>query len=204
MIHPLDPTDAPTAWRTLAASFDEDPMFRFLLPDDERRRSWLSLLMALALHQSLPGQQVFTPLGGAAAGVLALIAPGAYPQPQRLASFLARARRRPRLARPTRQLYRVGLDVMRRMERAHLREPHLYVLVIGVDPARKGQGLGRQLMQHTAAEAERAGVPAYLETSNPVNLGFYARFGFEVREELTARDGAPPVWTLLRPSGARV
>jgi predicted N-acetyltransferase YhbS len=98
---------------------------------------------------------------------------------------------------------RVGRDVMQLMDRAHHREPHLYVLVLGVDPARKGQRLGRQLMQHVVAEAARARVPAYLETSNPVNLGFYARFGFEVCQELHARDEAPPVWTLLRPAGTR-
>lgn len=179
-------------------------MFRFLLPDDQRRRRWLPVIMALALHQTLPGQLVFTPAGGAASGVLAMIPPGAYPPPHRLASFIARPSRRPPLAAPTRHLVRVGLDVLRKMDEAHHSEPHLYVLAVGVDPGRKGQGLGRQLMQHAVAEAERAAVPAYLETTNPVNLGFYARFGFEVCKELTARDGAPPVWTLLRPRGARV
>jgi GNAT superfamily N-acetyltransferase len=204
VIHPLDPADASTAWRTLTAAFDEDPMFRFLLPDAERRRAWLPLIMAMALHQSRPAGQVCTPAGGAASGILAMIPPGAYPPPLRLASFLARPGRRPPLAAPTRQLMRVGRDVVRLMEQAHPRQPHLYVLVVGVDPARKGLGLGRQLLQHAVESAERAGVPAYLETSNRVNLGFYARFGFEVEQELHARDGAPPVWTLLRPLGARV
>jgi hypothetical protein len=51
------------------------------------------------------------------------------------------------------------------------------------------------LLRAAFAMAAARQVPVFLETSNPVNLGFYKRFGLNVRAEITL-DGAPPLWTL--------
>lgn len=42
------------------------------------------------------------------------------------------------------------------------------------------------------------GLPAYLESSNPRNIAFYARHGFEVREEVECGKGAPVCTTMWR------
>lgn len=48
--------------------------------------------------------------------------------------------------------------------------------------------------------AAAAAVPVWLETSNPRNLAYYRRLGFEVVDELAAPP-VPPVWTMAaRPS----
>lgn len=58
--------------------------------------------------------------------------------------------------------------------------PHHYLGVIGVDPAVRGQGLGKQLLHafcdRSAADPASTGV--YLETANPANVGFYESAGF--------------------------
>jgi hypothetical protein len=41
-------------------------------------------------------------------------------------------------------------------------------------------------------------MPAYLESSKARNVPFYARFGFEVVEELPSRRGSPPMWRMWR------
>ena len=48
-------------------------------------------------------------------------------------------------------------------------------------------------------DAEHA--PAYLESSNPANVPYYQRFGFEVTGEIVLPDGGPslvPMWRRAR------
>src|SRR5579871_6269066 len=67
-----------------------------------------------------------------------------------------------------------------------------YLSIVAVDPAFQGQGLGRQLLESTIAEADRAGATCYLETFSERNLSFYQRLGFAAkarfREPITGAD----------------
>ena len=82
----------------------------------------------------------------------------------------------------------------------HPREPHWYLAVLGADVAYQGNGLGSLLMKHALALCDRDGLPAYLESSNPGNVPFYQRHGFEVMGQIES--GSVPVITpMLR--GAR-
>jgi hypothetical protein len=45
-------------------------------------------------------------------------------------------------------------------------------------------------------DAEHA--PAYLESSNPDNIPYYQRFGFEITGEITLPDGGPSMWPMWR------
>ena len=56
--------------------------------------------------------------------------------------------------------------------------PVWYLSIVAVDPAAQGQGLGRQLLAPTLAEADRASALCYLETFSPRNFAFYERLGF--------------------------
>jgi ribosomal protein S18 acetylase RimI-like enzyme len=52
---------------------------------------------------------------------------------------------------------------------------------IAVDPARQGEGLGRQLMDHAVGEARRLSLPTvrlYTNVAMTENLSMYARIGF--------------------------
>ena len=85
------------------------------------------------------------------------------------------------------------------VEGAHPKEPpHWYLGFLGTVPERQGQGLGAQLLSDRLAEVDRAGLPAYLESSNPRNISLYRRHGFEVVEELAMPGGCPPVWRMWR------
>lgn len=65
------------------------------------------------------------------------------------------------------------------MAREHPKAPHMYLFSIGTRKAFRGKGLGKQLMSPVTDAADRAGVPCYLENSNPANTGFYRSRGFE-------------------------
>lgn len=62
----------------------------------------------------------------------------------------------------------------------HPQEPHWYLSMIGVDPARQGRGYGSAILKETVRRCDEDGVIAYLESSNPKNVPLYERYGFEV------------------------
>lgn len=76
--------------------------------------------------------------------------------------------------------------------------PHVYLFTIAVRPGLQGQGYGRRLMQPVLEACDRAGLPAYLESSNPANLGFYGSLGIKAAGEIHAGPSAPPMTPMWR------
>lgn len=95
----------------------------------------------------------------------------------------------PRLPRAAR-----GLELM---ERAHPREPHWYLAVVGTDPAHQGKGVGRALIEPVLAGCDAEGLGAYLESSKERNVPYYERFGFTVTGQIDLPEG-PPLWLMWR------
>lgn len=191
------------AVETLGAAFDEDPLFRWFAGDahDEprtakRRREILSWFHESAINECMSVDGVFTwdDDDGAKRGVIATIPPGCWPMP------LHRTLRAITFAHPrifTSRMIRGGLHVEKRIRARHPDESHVYVYLLGVHPSLKGKGLGGQLMRHACNVADAGGHAVHLETSNPVNLPFYARFDLEVKSEIEGH-GGPTVWTMTR------
>lgn len=69
--------------------------------------------------------------------------------------------------------------IFEQMAKYHPAEPHWYLPLIGVDPANQGKGHGDALMTYALAQCDCDHAPAYLESSNPRNIPFYQRHGFE-------------------------
>ncbi|SEF78773.1 Acetyltransferase (GNAT) family protein [Thermomonospora echinospora] len=76
--------------------------------------------------------------------------------------------------------------------------PAWFLATVGVDPDAQGRGLGGAVVRPGLEEAERAGVPAYLETSAERNVRFYERLGFEVEAEAELPGGGPRTWCMWR------
>lgn len=89
------------------------------------------------------------------------------------------------------------------MARHHPEFDHAYLFTIGVRPQERGRGYGRRLIQPVLDACDRAGLPAYLENSNPANCGFYGSCGFERVSMIEILPDAPPLEAMLRrPRGA--
>lgn len=83
------------------------------------------------------------------------------------------------------------------MDGAHPTELHWYLPMIGVNGACRGGGPGTALLRATLALCDRDSLPAYLEASNPRNIPFCERHGFERRAPL--RQGScPPITPMWR------
>jgi len=88
------------------------------------------------------------------------------------------------------------------MDRHRPTEPVWFLGTVGVHPDSRGRGLGRAVIAAGLREADAAGVPAFLETSAPRNVGLYESLGFGVTAEYDLPDGGPRTWSMLRPVGA--
>lgn len=100
-------------------------------------------------------------------------------------------------------IQRDAAGVFEQMASFHPREPHWYLPLIGVDPARQGQRLGDKLMAHALARCDADQLPAYLESSNPRNLPFYLRHGFEELGKIQVGSSPTLVPMLRRPRPAQ-
>jgi GNAT superfamily N-acetyltransferase len=180
--------------RTLGRAFFDDPVMAWMLPNaDLRRRKLHHLFASLTRHHHLSRGGVEVALYGDGVGAAALWdPPGEWKHTQ-----LEQLRAVPGLFWAFGRSLRKGLVAEEMMKAAHPEEPHWYLGIIGSDPDVRGMGLGHALMQSRLDRADAEYAPAYLESSNPVNVPYYERFGFEVTGELKLPHGGPsliPMW----------
>lgn len=80
-------------------------------------------------------------------------------------------------------------------------EPHWYLNMLATHPDWQRQGLGGQLMATVFDIAATEGLPCYLETETEANVAYYRHHGFEVRSEWDLEAGGvagPHMWGMLR------
>ncbi|RKR82003.1 acetyltransferase (GNAT) family protein [Mucilaginibacter gracilis] len=73
-----------------------------------------------------------------------------------------------------------------------------YLSILGVNPARQGQGLGSALVRGVLQDTDRLMKPTYLETFNPKSLPFYQRLGYEIIAKVDEPNTNASYWVLMR------
>ena len=71
----------------------------------------------------------------------------------------------------------------------HPTDPHFYLFIVGASV--HGRGAGPRVIAPTLERCDAEGLPAYLESSNPRNVGFYERLGFEAQWQHRVGDDGP-------------
>jgi GNAT superfamily N-acetyltransferase len=185
-----NPDDDERLTSVLVRAFEDDPVIRWVFPDDEEARR---LYFRTNLELGHPHGTIFTidsRLG------CAIWAPPGEWRVSLWTQFLL-------VLRIIRMLgvrrFQRGMMVFDRLQKEHQEGPHYYLGVLGVDPSSQGRGLGSALVGAGLELADRAGVGAYLETSNPRNLPLYQRQGFEVTRSFEFAPGGPSCWLMWRP-----
>jgi GNAT superfamily N-acetyltransferase len=176
---------------TLARAFHDDPVMTWLFGErpGPRLRRLRRYFASEARRHRRHGQVL---VGGDDAGAAFWDPPGlwrvTWPQLLRSAPVMLPAvgARIPRAIK--------ALDLI---DRAHPREHHWYLAVLGTDPPRQGQGVGTALVNPVLERCDRQGLGAYLESSKPTNVPYYERFGFSVTGQIDLPSG-PPVWPMWR------
>lgn len=75
---------------------------------------------------------------------------------------------------------------------------HLYLMFLGVEPSRQGQGLGSALIGAMLARADAEGLPCYLDTFQPRNVPLYQKHGFKITIEDVEPNSGVRGWGFLR------
>jgi len=197
----LDRGGIAEAARVLAASLVDEPGFVSVYPDAARRRDVMGRLMDALLRDAIAFRHVWVALDGEEIlGVAVWFPPGAYPPT--LGRNLRLAPRVLPLLRhgPGRFLGLIAMEG--NAERHHPKEPVWYLAALGVAPGRQGRGIGSRLLAPVLEMADARGEPAYLETGEEINVRFYQRAGFEVRDPAVriAPAPGPTHWTMYRPA----
>jgi GNAT superfamily N-acetyltransferase len=93
------------------------------------------------------------------------------------------------------------LVALQPMLEAHPHTPHWYLAFVGTRPEGRGGGLASTLIAAVTDRCDAEGVPAYLESSDPMNVPLYERHGFGVTGEVAIADGPtiPLMWRDPRP-----
>jgi GNAT superfamily N-acetyltransferase len=186
------PADVTALTAALAAAFEDDPIFGWLLPERRRRHDKLLRFFALELKDVvLPTGTVW--MSPARSGACLELPPGRWRMP-----LTTQALHAPQFVAVFGRSLPRALVTITKMERRHLREPHVYVPYIGVAPDAQGAGLGTRLLGRTLERADAEGLPTYLEATSEQNAALYARLGFEHLGAFTVL-GSPPLWPMRRP-----
>jgi len=192
----VDETDIAALASALGAAFQSDPVMSWIFPDAETRgRRVAPMFEVLARHFHLRhGLCTLAEDGGTALGGAMWDPPGEWRVGPLRTALAIPAAMRAMGGSVTR-----GLAVTDAFERVHPAEPHYYLAYVGARPEAQGRGVGSALLRTTLEQVDRRRMPAYLESSDEANVGYYERFGFEVIGEVRLPDG-PRVPTMWRPA----
>lgn len=189
-----------SAGRILASAFYSDPFFRYILPDDATRMERLNRYACIYVKASCLMDAVHgtgTPLSGVAVWT----APGRELTPNERSE--AGMDRLPGIFGSEGFERYLGMVANLSIERARdVPLPHWYLSILGVDPARQGEGLGSALLQPILKVADQTHTPCYLETFVEGNLAFYTRHGFRMLVAEVEPKSSMPFWTMKRTPSA--
>jgi ribosomal protein S18 acetylase RimI-like enzyme len=183
--------------RSLGRAFYDDPIMMWMLPNAaQRAKSLPRMFAAMTRHHFLAGGGAEVATNGSGIGAAALWdPPGRWKQSGRDELLMM-----PIVIWAFRSRVPAARQVMEIMKREHPEEPHWYLAVIGSDPTVRGAGFGQALMRSRLDRCDAEHAPAYLESSNPDNVPYYMRFGFEVTGEIKLPDGGPSMFPMWRPA----
>jgi GNAT superfamily N-acetyltransferase len=178
-------------------AFYDDPIWAWAFPNDERRLEQYRIWWGLFMHSALPHGSIWMTEDRGAAALW--IPPG---QPELGEEDEARVE--PLLRELLGPHAEDVLTLLERFEASHPRHaPHHYLSLLGTHPNHRGQGKGMALLSENLDRIDTQGMPAYLESSNPVNHQRYERLGFVQVGEFSAPNGGPTAACMWRePRGA--
>ena len=89
------------------------------------------------------------------------------------------------------------VGVFEQSDRYRPTEPHWYLSLIGVEALHRNKGCGAALLRHGLRRCDQEHLPAYLWSSNPLNISLYERHGFKISGTIQV-GSSPSIFPMLR------
>ena len=176
-MHKLQKRDLNKATAVFSRSFNDYPIFKYIIPDPEYRKAKLNYLCHFILSlgmakgevigpsDKMEGVSIWLPSNGSKSSGMHAVLAGllnlfVHIKPGTIRRFIEVGR--------TKQ----------RMRAEIIKGPYYLCDMIGVDPLFQKQGFGRKMMEAKLLEFDREEMSCYLETSKRANFPYYVRFGF--------------------------
>lgn len=182
--------DLPAVVDTWLDAFSGDPFFRWIAPDDETwgrfGQAWLSFIGGLCFergHTFLADQVAIAWIPPD----LALVGPEDIARGRDLIA-----------AHAGEQCADQALSAILEARGHAMEEPHWTLQYVGVRSAAQGSGLGAAVAEAGLTVVDRDGLPCGLTSTNPRNVSFYERLGFERVAEVAAAGGAATLTPMAR------
>jgi ribosomal protein S18 acetylase RimI-like enzyme len=172
---------------TLVLAFGTDPVARWVY-DDPHQYLWHipRLFRALGTSSFAAGAAQRT---NDALGVALWLPPGIHGDDGPLEAVIAESIVEKKQAEVA--------AVFERTEHYRPAEPHWYLSLIGVEALHRNKGCGAALLQHRLCQCDREHLPAYLWSSNRLNISLYKRYGFEIAGTIQV-GSSPSIFPMLR------
>ena len=181
--------------KTMSAAFFDDPLMKYMVPDDSKRLDKGNWFMSKAIGYCTKWGEVYTDdnfTGGSA-----------WLTPGNTKMSTMRVLRAGLWQMP----FRIGLGGFSRfnkldstasaVHKKHVQGDHWYLLVLGTHPDQQGTGIGTAAIDAGVAKADEAGLLAYLETGTESNVEYYTKRDFKIAEEFLI-DGHLKAWAMVR------
>lgn len=154
----------PEAAAVLARAFDDDPLFTYIIPEGTPGRAdklrWFMGRGAAYGHRygevyttagKVEGNAVWLPPGETKMSPVRMVRMGLFLLPLKFGMSAGNR-------------FMNVMDFVEKIHHDKAPERHWYLMILGVDPPRQGQGVGGALIQPILARADAEGLPCYLET----------------------------------------
>jgi len=188
-IRRASPIDISALGALLGRSLHDDPLLRWIFPDEKRRTQDVIRHFTRLLKPHVRRGTATT----IDCKCVAVWTPPSPPQQtlwERYGESFHMRRAHGRRIHEVRNCFQ-------RMAERHPRSPHWYLLALATDDACRGQGMAGRLLEEMLHRCDRETQKIALETSNESNLAFYERFGFVTTDELLI-DGELKIWLMCR------
>ena len=181
------PDDATAAISALVTAFTNDPFIRWMFPKSDQYLSAFPRVLHYFAGAAFGSGTAYMSEDSSAAALW--LPPGVSPDEDGLGQVLEDQ------VDPAMQDQ--VFAVMEQVGAGHPEAAHWYLPAMGVDPRSQGQGTGSVVLGDSLGVCDQTCSLAYLESTNPANIPFYRRHGFEIVGEIQV-DGSPLLTRMLR------
>jgi len=191
--------DAPAVRALFARAYVDDPLLRWIFPDEPTRleatAAWLGVYVEryLTARGGAAGRCRVTTAGGGVTGAALWRWPTDVFAGEHLPTTVGL------LTALVGPAHAAAVGAAMASEAASRPAgPHAILHFLAVDAAHRGRGEARRLVDDGVARAHADGLRALLETTNPENVPVYERLGFTVHAEVRLGESGPQLWVMTR------